>query len=102
MTFAYELLPSYDLSGEVAVVIDSLRATTTMVHALASGASEVLFFEQIEEAKAAAARLGKEKSVLAGEREGLPIEGFDIGNSPLECTPEIVKGKTLILTTTNG
>jgi len=102
MTFAYELLPSYDLSGEVAVVVDSLRATTTIVHALASGASEVLFFEQIEEARAAAAALGKAHSVLAGERGGLPIEGFDIGNSPAECNPQIVKGKTLILTTTNG
>ena len=102
MTFAYELLPSCDLSAEVAVVVDSLRATTTIVHALASGASDVLFFEQIEEAKAAAAALGKGKSVLAGERGGLPIEGFDIGNSPAECRPEIVNGKTLILTTTNG
>ena len=75
MTFAYELHESYDLSKEIAVVIDVIRATTTITYALAAGATEVLFFEEIGEARAAAERIGKERCVLGGEREGLPIEG---------------------------
>ena len=102
MTFAHELHESYDLSKEIAVVIDVIRATTTIVYALAAGAREVLFFEEIDEALSAGRRIGKETCVLGGERGGLRIEGFDIGNSPAECKREILEGKTLIITTTNG
>jgi len=102
MTFAYELSNEYDLSQEIAVVIDVIRATTTITYALAAGAKEALFFEEIDEARSAAERLGKENCILGGEREGLPIEGFDIGNSPAECKREILEGKTFIITTTNG
>jgi 2-phosphosulfolactate phosphatase len=102
MTFAHELMEEYDLSGEIAVVVDALRATTTITYALAAGAREVLFFEEVDEARSAAVRFGRDTCVLGGERGGLRIEGFDIGNSPTECTRELLEGRTFIITTTNG
>jgi 2-phosphosulfolactate phosphatase len=95
------LVDPVELEGKTVVVIDVLRATTTIVHALAAGASEVAPCEEIEDAKKLAATLGA-KAVLSGEREGLPIPGFDLGNSPAEYTRDRVGGKTLVFTTTNG
>ncbi|MEX2114189.1 MAG: 2-phosphosulfolactate phosphatase, partial [Pirellulales bacterium] len=79
-----------DLANSTAVVIDVLRATTTIVAALAAGARAVVPCLTIEDAKTAAAALPREETVLGGERGGLPIEGFDLGNSPAEYTPERV------------
>ena len=90
------------LRGGVAVVIDLLRATTTVCHALAAGAAEVRPCLEIDEARFLAARLGRERCILGGERSGVRIEGFDCGNSPSEYTRERVAGKTLVFTTTNG
>jgi 2-phosphosulfolactate phosphatase len=95
------LVDPVELEGKAVVVIDVLRATTTIVHALAAGTSEVAPCEEIEDAKKLAATLGS-KAVLSGEREGLPIPGFDLGNSPAEFTRDRVAGKTLVFTTTNG
>jgi 2-phosphosulfolactate phosphatase len=91
-----------DLDGSTAVVIDVLRATTTIITALASGARAVIPCLTIGDAIAAAAALPRESVVLGGERGGLPIEGFDLGNSPAEYTASHVAGKTVVLTTTNG
>jgi 2-phosphosulfolactate phosphatase len=91
-----------DLAGSAVIVIDLLRATATICYALAAGASEVVPFREIEEARAAALEAGNGKVVLAGERKGLLIEGFDLGNSPAEFTTERVGGKRVFLTTTNG
>jgi 2-phosphosulfolactate phosphatase len=88
--------------GGVAVVVDVLRATTMMVHALAAGCVAVIPCGEIDEAWRVAASLPKGQALLAGERDGLPIEGFDLGNSPRSCTPEVCRGKTLVMTTTNG
>jgi 2-phosphosulfolactate phosphatase len=100
------LLPSLvtesELAGKSVVVIDVLRATTTIVHALAAGADEVLACLEIDEALALAANLGREQVVLGGERGGLPIDGFDLGNSPTEYRRETVGGRTVVFTTTNG
>jgi 2-phosphosulfolactate phosphatase len=96
------LIPAGSLRGGVAVVVDVLRATTVMVHALAAGCESVIPCAEIEEAQAAAARLPEGSALLAGERQGLPIPGFDMGNSPGEFTPEACQGKTLVITTTNG
>lgn len=87
------------LAGGVVVVIDVLRASTVIVHALAAGAREVIPCLEIEDARRVAAGL---LAVLGGERGGLPIEGFDLGNSPEEYTPEKVAAKTVVFTTTNG
>jgi 2-phosphosulfolactate phosphatase len=86
----------------MAVVVDVLRSTTVMVHALAAGCEAVIPCVEIEEAKAAAARLTPGTALLAGERQGLPIPGFDLGNSPDDFTPRVCEGKTLVMTTTNG
>jgi len=92
-----------ELAGGVVVVIDVLRASTTITHALIAGAASVVPCLEIEDARATAAKLAAAGPVvLGGERGGLPIEGFDLGNSPAGCTPESVGGKTLVFTTTNG
>lgn len=90
------------MQGRVAVVVDVLRATSSIVEALANGARSVLPVASIEAAVRLAQNVGRDQVLLCGERRGLPIEGFDLGNSPREFTPERVAGKTLIMTTTNG
>lgn len=89
------------LAGRTVVVVDILRATTTILHALAFGAVCVRAVQTIEEAKSLAQSLTT-PFVLGGERGGVKIEGFDLGNSPEEYGPESVVGKTVIFTTTNG
>jgi 2-phosphosulfolactate phosphatase len=96
-----EVTPA-ELAGGTVVVIDVLRATTTITHALEAGAREVLPCLEIEDALALAAKMREGEYVLGGERGGLPIPGFHLGNSPAEYTPRSVGGKTLIFTTTNG
>jgi len=91
-----------DLAGRGVVVIDVLRATTTIVTALANGAKAVVPAATSEEAVRLTANLEKNGILLAGERKSLKIEGFQLGNSPREMTPEVVAGKTIFLSTTNG
>jgi len=90
------------LQGHLLVAIDVLRASTTICQALVAGARDILPVAEIEEAKRLAESLGRENTLLCGEREGRIIPGFDLGNSPLEYTPEKVKDKTLVMCTTNG
>lgn len=96
-----ELVDTSDLAGTRAVVIDVLRATTTIVAALAAGAPSVWPCLSIEQARERAAQLGKQ-ALLGGERGGLAIEGFDLGNSPAEYSTDCVAGRPIVLTTTNG
>jgi 2-phosphosulfolactate phosphatase len=95
-------IPPGALRGGVAVVIDVLRATTTMLHALDAGCEAIIPCREVEEARRVASDIPPVKRLLAGERLGLPIQGFDLGNSPGEFRPEACRGKTLVLTTTNG
>src|SRR5437660_4212565 len=97
-----QLIDPGRLKGSVAVVIDVLRATTTIVYALGAGCTAVRPCAEIDEARALAATLPKRSTLLAGERDGKPIKGFDLGNSPREFTPKKCKGKTVVFTTTNG
>ena len=90
------------LRGGVAVVLDVLRASTVMVQALGSGAKAIVPCLEIEDAQAVARSLPAGTAILAGERFGLPIAGFDFGNSPRSFTPEVCAGKTIVMTTTNG
>lgn len=90
------------LRGGVAVVLDVLRATTVMVHALDAGCEAVLPCLEVDDARRVAAELPVGKALLGGERLGLPIEGFDLGNSPSGYTPEVCRGRSLVMTTTNG
>lgn len=91
-----------DLSDVTAVVLDVIRATSTIVEALANGARAIYPTASTEEAIRLASSLGREDTLLCGERKGLKIEGFDLGNSPREFGSEVVKGKRLVMTTTNG
>src|SRR6059036_4256537 len=95
-------LAAGDLGGRAIVVIDVLRATTTVATALANGAKAVIPAATSEEAVRLASNLEKDGVLLAGERKSLKIEGFNLGNSPREMTPDAVAGKTLFLATTNG
>lgn len=91
-----------ELRGGVAVVMDVLRATSTIIEALAAGAEAVQPCGDIDEARRLAAVAPPGTVLLGGERGGLKIPGFDLGNSPAEYTRKAVAGKTLIFTTTNG
>jgi 2-phosphosulfolactate phosphatase len=90
------------LSDRVVVVIDVLRATSVMVHAMSQEASEIIPLATVEEAFRMAKAFPRGFVILGGERENKEIPGFDLGNSPKEYVAERVKGKKLILTTTNG
>jgi 2-phosphosulfolactate phosphatase len=100
-------LKDRDLRGTTCVVFDVLRATSTMVTALAAGAEAIIPVVEIDEA--VAWRRRRPDVLLAGERDGVrilaPQSGgvdFDLGNSPREFTPERVRGRTIVMTTTNG
>ena len=90
------------LAGSVVVMTDVLRASTTIVHALAAGCCSVRPCADIEEAQQLANGMKAGKVILAGERGGEKISGFDRGNSPREFSPCNCKGCTLVFTTSNG
>src|SRR5438132_2277143 len=90
------------LAGGLAVVVDVLRATTTIIHALAAGCTAVRPCAEVEEARALAGQMRAGRVLLGGERGGLPLPGFDLGNSPHEYTAKLCHGNTLVLTTSNG
>ena len=96
-----ELTPP-DTLPDCAVVIDVLRATSTIATALKVGSEAVQTFSSLEELIEAGKQWPPEKRLLAGERGGAKVEGCDLGNSPLDCTPELMADKRLFLTTTNG
>ena len=87
---------------DCAVVIDVLRATTTIATALNAGAEAVQAFSDLDKLTKESENYPPDKRLRAGERGGAKVTGFDLGNSPLDVTPEVVKGKRLFLSTTNG
>ena len=96
------LAPPGSLAGGVAVLIDVLRATTTIIHALAAGCKEVIPCLEVERARQIANSFRDGKVLLGGERQGKPLPGFDLGNSPSEYSASRCKGMTVVMTTTNG
>ena len=90
------------LAGRDVVVIDVLRASSTIATALSNGARSVIPVAEQGEAGRLAASLDPDVSLLGGERGGQKLPGYGAGNSPLEYTREVVAGKTIVLTTTNG
>jgi 2-phosphosulfolactate phosphatase len=88
--------------GKHVVIIDVLRASSTIVHACENGVERIIPVAHVEDATKLLPTLDREATLLGGEREGIKIDGFDLGNSPLEYTPEVVDGKTLVFTTSNG
>lgn len=91
-----------EVRGGVAVILDILRASTTITHALAHGAAAVIPTLDIETARQTAAQFPADSVLTGGEREGLLIPGFDLDNNPFAYSPEVVRGKTIVFTTTNG
>src|SRR6516162_11064149 len=87
-----------DLNGVTAVVFDVLRATSSMITGLGAGALAIFPVHSVEEARAR--KLKEPELLLAGERDGLPPHGFDLGNSPEEFEKTI--GRKVVMTTTNG
>ena len=93
------LLHLYDVRDCVVVVIDILRATSTISTALYNGAKAIIPVDSVEKC----IRLGREmECITAGERDGKVAEGLQYGNSSFEYPREFIEGKTLVLTTTNG
>src|SRR6201985_3914661 len=93
------LLHLYDVNHAIVVIIDVLRATSTIATALYNGAKCVIPVDSV----AKCIELGRQiDGITAGERDGKIAEGLQYGNSPFEYPPSFVKGKTLVLTTTNG
>lgn len=95
-------LVSGDYAGRTVLVVDVLRATSTVCAALHHGARAVIVAGDPSHATQIAQRIDTSDVLLAGERQGERIPGFDLGNSPTEMNPALVKGKTLVMTTTNG
>jgi len=91
-----------EINPDVAVVIDVLRATTTISWALKNGADSIQVFADLDLLKTSAKKWPADKRLLLGERGGKKIDSFDLGNSPLSVTEETVLGKRLFMSTTNG
>ena len=106
MEIDIQLLPSPPdsdiLIDRTVVVIDVLRATSVMVQAISQGALEILPLASAEEAFQMAKVFPQDSILLGGERESKKVPGFDLGNSPKEYVAERIRGKKLILATTNG
>ena len=96
--FTPALIPLYNLENAIVVAIDIFRATSSICYGIANGAEAIIPVSTIEECRA----YEKEGYLLAAERDGKVVEGFDFGNSPFAYTKEKVNGKTIVLTTTNG
>ena len=92
--------PEEEASARVGVVVDVIRATSSIAQALASGYERILCCAEIDQARALRAELGDD-AVVGGERNAVVVEGFDVGASPREFA-EAPRARTLILTTTNG
>ncbi len=93
--------PEEEAAARVGIVVDVIRATSSIAQALAAGYERVLCCGEIDEARALRSELGDE-AVVGGERNAIVVEGFDVGASPLEFAQEPPRARTLILTTTNG
>lgn len=92
------LLPLYNLENSIVVVIDIFRATTSICYGIDNGAEAIIPVATVEECKS----FTDPNFLLAAERDGKVVEGFDFGNSPFAYATEKVAGKTVVLTTTNG
>lgn len=97
-----ELVPIRRPAPDAAIVIDVLRATTTIGWALHNGATAIHTFSDLNQLQRAAIMVPAPLRVLAGERGGRQLQGFDLGNSPLAVTRDVVNGKRIFLSTTNG
>ncbi|MEH2444683.1 MAG: 2-phosphosulfolactate phosphatase family protein [Nostoc sp.] len=96
-----ELTPTGE-APECAIAVDVLRATSTIATVLAAGGEAVQVFSDLDQLIEVSEKWPPEKRLRAGERGGAKVPGFELGNSPLDCTPELVQGRRLFISTTNG
>jgi 2-phosphosulfolactate phosphatase len=96
-----ELTPT-DEVPDCAIAVDVLRATSTIATVLAAGGEAVQVFSDLNKLMEVSEQWPSEKRLRAGERGGAKVAGFELGNSPLDCTPELVEGRRLFISTTNG
>ncbi len=98
VVFTPALLPLYEAKGKIVVVIDILRATSTMCVAFQTGVKRILPVSSVEECK-----IFKDFDfIISAERNAVKVEGFDMGNSPFEYQNPLLAGKSIAFTTTNG
>ena len=100
--FAPNQVKPADTAGRLVIIVDVLRASTTVATALGNGAKTVIPLEGPDDVITRSKEFARSQTLLAGEQKMHPITGFDLGNSPQAFTPEVVEGKTILLTTTNG
>jgi 2-phosphosulfolactate phosphatase len=91
-----------DTAGRLVIIVDVLRASTTVATALGNGAKTVMPLEGADEVIFRSKEFHRSQILLAGEQKMHPITGFDLGNSPQDFTKAAVEGKTILITTTNG
>ena len=91
-----------DTAARLVVIVDVLRASTTVATALGNGAKTVMPLEGADEVIFRSKEFARSQIILAGEQKMHPITGFDLGNSPQDFTKKAVEGKTILITTTNG
>ena len=96
--FTPALLPIYNISNSIVVVIDVFRATSSICYGIDNGAEAIIPVATVEECKSYESK----GYLLAAERDGKVVDGFDFGNSPFAYAEDKVNGKTIVLTTTNG
>lgn len=100
--FSVQAFQEEDLRGKSAVIIDILRASSSIVTAVNNGAKKIIPVEDMSDAMKIARTMDQNDYLLCGEKDGVKIEGYHLGNSPQEYTKEVVGDKTLIINTTNG
>lgn len=96
--FSPEMIQLYELKGRIVVVVDILRATSSMVTGFAHGIEKIIPVSKLEECR----EYGRQGHLMAAERDGKKAEGFDFGNSPFSYMAGELRGRTLAMTTTNG
>jgi len=100
--FSSQTFHEEELRKKVVVVIDVLRASSTIITALMNKAKGIIPVEDMGEASRISQSVDSDNLLLCGEKDGIKIQGYDLGNSPFEYSPEVVENKTLIFNTTNG
>lgn len=100
--FSVQAFNEEDLRGKSAVIIDVLRASSSIVTAINNGAKKIIPVEDMSDAVKIARTMDQQDYMLCGEKDGSKIEGYHLGNSPLDYTEEVIKDRTLIFNTTNG
>lgn len=100
--FSVQAFQEEELRGKSAVIIDVLRASSSITTAIRNGAKKIIPVADMSDAMKIATTMDQKDYLLCGEKNGNKIEGYHLGNSPAEYTPDTVKDKTLIFNTTNG